>query len=135
MRRTLIAGVGVVALVLFAAATVTAKGGGPTRAGVTAHGWTCFDPAPVPGELAMVHCVHPNTDLDALLAGTLAAVPSLNFDLDGVFVGTEILKRADLGSDARPCRQGTQPDGTYEPVDFSGDGVPEYYSCHHNNDV
>ncbi|MGH8944675.1 MAG: hypothetical protein ACRDVL_00820 [Acidimicrobiia bacterium] len=80
--------------------------------------------------------MHPNTDFDVLLAGELPSVPSLDFSADdGAFIGTEILIRADLGSDERPCPQGTEPDGMYEAVDFSGDGIPEYFSCHHNNEL
>lgn len=118
-----------VALVLVLAGTASARGSGQTQARAEAHGWTCF-----PGDI-MIHCVHPNTDLDALIEGGLPSVPSLNFGLpDGQrFLGTEILKRADLGADDRPCRQGTEPDGTYEAVDFGGAPGPEYYSCHHNN--
>jgi len=108
---------------------VHAKGNGLAQGAIEARGWTCF-----PGDI-MIHCVHPNTDLDALGAGQLASVPSLNFSLPNGerFLGTEILIRADLGSDSRPCRQGTEPDGTYEAVDFGGAPGPEYYSCHHNN--
>jgi len=111
--------------------TVLAKGNGLTQASIEARGWTCF-----PGDV-MVHCVHPNTDIDALVAGALASVPSLNFALPdgGTFLGTEILIRADLGRDDRPCPQGTEPDGTYEAVDFGGAPGPEYYSCHHNNEL
>ena len=89
-----------------------------------------------PGDI-MIHCVHPNTNIDALVAGELPSVPSLNFALpDGeLFLGTEILIRADLGADDRPCGQGTEPDGTYEAVDFGGAPGPEYYSCHHNNNL
>ncbi len=117
------------ALLLAASGTASAKGVGLTQAKVEARGWTCF-----PGDV-MIHCVHPNTDIDALVGGELPSVPSLNFGLpDGeTFLGTEILIRADLGSDDRPCRQGTEPDGTYEAVDFGGAPGPEYYSCHHNN--
>jgi hypothetical protein len=106
-----------------------AKGEGLTQAAVAERGWECF-----PSDI-MIHCVHPNTDVDALLAGELASVPSLNFAApDGArFLGTEVLIRADLGDDERPCRQGTEPDGTYEAVDFGGAPGPEYYSCHHNN--
>jgi hypothetical protein len=116
---------------LILSAPVLAKGNGLTQARVEARGWACF-----PGDI-MIHCVHPNTDIDALVAGELPSVPSLNFALpDGRrFLGTEILKRADLGADDRPCRQGTEPNGTYEAVDFGGAPGPEYYSCHHNNDL
>lgn len=122
------------ALLLGGATTALAKGEGLTQAEVEARGWACF-----PGDI-MIHCVHPNTNVDAFVAGRLASLPSLNFALpDGAtFLGTEILIRADLGDEARPCRQGTEPDGTYEAppsLDFDGDGLPEYYSCHHNNDV
>jgi hypothetical protein len=119
----------VVMTALVACAAAFAKGNGLTQSGVEARGWTCF-----PGDL-MIHCVHPNTDIDALVAGELASAPSLNFALpDGEqYLGTEILIRADLGSDDRPCRQGTEPDLTYEAVDFGGAPGPEYYSCHHNN--
>ena len=117
-------------VVALAPAAALAKGEGLTRADVEARGWACF-----PGDV-MVHCVHPNTDLDALGAGQLASVPSLNFSLgDGRFLGTEILKRADLGADERRCRQGTEPDLTYEAVDFGGAPGPEYWSCHHNNEL
>lgn len=109
---------------------VSAKGNGLTPAKLEATGWTCFPPPPG----VMTHCVRPNTNIDALFAGTLASVPSRNF-LGTRFIGTEVLIRADLGADDRPCRQGTEADGTYEAVDFSGDGVPEYYSCHHNNEL
>ena len=116
---------------LIMSGTVLAKGNGLTQANVEARGWACF-----PGDI-MIHCVHPNTDIDALIAGELPSVPSLNFALpDGErFLGTEILIRADLGADDRPCRQGTEPDGTYEAVDFGGAPGPEYYSCHHNNNL
>jgi hypothetical protein len=120
-----------VALLLAVSGTAAAKGGGLTQAKVESHGWACF-----PGDV-MTHCVHPNTDLDALIEGRLPSVPSLNFAFpDGErFLGTELLIRADLGSDARPCRQGTEPDLTYEAVDFGGAPGPEYYSCHHNNQL
>lgn len=125
---------------LCAALTVVVTGTGlatgPDRAKLEARGWLCFPPIPgVPGpEGRVTHCVHPNTDVEALLAGTLASVPSLNFE-GSRYLGTEVLIRADLGADDRPCRQGTEPDGTYEAVDFSDppDGIPEYFSCHHNN--
>lgn len=119
------------ALLLVTVGTALAKGGGLSQAKVEANGWLCF-----PGDI-MIHCVRPNTDVDALVAGRLPSVPSLNFALpDGErFLGTENLIRADLGSDDRPCRQGTEPDGTYEAVDFGGAPGPEYYSCHHNNVV
>lgn len=113
-------------------------GGGSSMAKLVDQGWECF-----PGDV-MIHCVHPNTDLDALIAGTLPSVPSLNFALaDRRFLGTEILTRADLGDDARPCNQGTEPEEevgkrtvrTYEAVDFGGAPGPEYYSCHHNNEL
>ncbi|MGH3442551.1 MAG: hypothetical protein ACRDUY_11035 [Nitriliruptorales bacterium] len=119
------------ALLLAAGGTASAKGNALTQAKVEARGWACF-----PGDV-MIHCVHPNTDIDALVAGELPSVPSLNFALpDGErFLGTEILIRADLGDDERPCRQGTEADGTYEAVDFGGAPGPEYYSCHHNNEV
>lgn len=130
MKRLVLTLVLSVVTLLVASGTVVAKGNGLTPAKLEAQGWTCFPPPPD----VMTHCVHPNMDLDALLAGRLASVPSRNF-LGTRFIGTEILKRADLGSDSRPCRQGTEPDGTYEPVDFSGDGVPEYFSCHHNNEL
>jgi hypothetical protein len=119
-------------LLLGATSTASAKGGGLTLAKVQGHGWDC-----VPSEI-MIHCVHPNYDVDAFLAGQLASLPSLNFSSDGTFLGTEILIRADLGDESRPCRQGTEPDGTYEAplsLDFNGDGKADYYSCHHNNDV
>lgn len=131
MRRT-VSVAAVAALVLLAVTgTVAAKGNGLTAAKVEQRGWACF-----PGDV-MIHCVHPNTDLDALIEGRLSSVPSLNFALpDGErFLGTETLIRADHGSDERPCRQGTEPDGTYEAVDFGGAPGPEYYSCHHNNDL
>jgi hypothetical protein len=127
-----------VALLLVASGTVFAKGGGLTQADVEASGWSCF-----PGDI-MIHCVHPLPDIDAWLAafvaGELPSVPSLNFSLPNGerFLGTEILIRADLGDDDRPCRQGTEPDGTYEApasLDFDGDGEAEYYSCHRNNEL
>jgi hypothetical protein len=129
------------ALLLLVTSTGSAKDG-PSMATLTSQGWTCF-----PGGI-MIHCVHPNTDVDALFASELPSVPSLNFSLPAGerFLGTEILIRADLGSDGRPCNQGTEPEETdekgrtfrtYEPVDFSDplDGIPEYYSCHHNNEL
>jgi hypothetical protein len=131
MRRLALALVLSAVTFLMVSGTVLAKGNGLTQAGVEARGWVCF-----PGDI-MIHCVHPNTDLDALIAGELATVPSLNFALPSGdrFLGTEILIRADLGTDDRPCRQGTEPDGTYEAVDFGGAPGPEYYSCHHNNEL
>lgn len=125
---------------MLAAGTAAAGGGGPNMAKLVEQGWDCF-----PGEV-MIHCTHPSIDLDALIAGTLPSVPSVNFALaDHRFLGTEILIRADLGDDGRPCNQGTEPEEivgqrtvrTYEAVDFSfpPDGIPEYYSCHHNNDL
>ena len=131
--------VALAAVVATLAAGTAAAGGGPSMAKLVDQGWDCF-----PGDV-MIHCTHPNTDLDALIAGTLPSVPSLNFALDDQrFLGTEILIRADLGDGGRPCNQGTEPEETvgkrtlrtYEAVDFSfpPDGVPEYYSCHHNND-
>lgn len=116
---------------LIMSGTVFAKGNGLTQTSVEARGWACF-----PGDI-MIHCVPPNTDIDGLIAGELPSVPSLNFALpDGErFLGTEILIRADLGADDRPCRQGTEADGTYEAVDFGGAPGPEYYSCHHNNNL
>lgn len=112
-------------LLLWTAGTAGAKGE-LTQADVEARGWVCF-----PGDV-MVHCVHPNTIFEPLPP----SLPSLNFSLsDGAFIGTENLIRADLGSDDRPCGQGTEEDGTYEPVDFTGDDVPEYFSCHHNNEL
>jgi len=134
MKRLVVTLVLAGALLLVAVSTGSAKGG-PDRVKLESAGWMCFDPPPLPGELPIVHCVHPNTDIDALFAGALASVPSSNFDLAGNFLGTEILIRADLGDDERPCNQGTEADGTYQPVDFSGDGEPEYFSCHHNNEV
>lgn len=122
-----------------ALAAGTAGGsGGPDMKKLVGQGWECF-----PGDV-MIHCVHPNTDIDALIAGSLPSVPSLNFSLGELrFLGTEILIRADLGDDGRPCNQGTEPleqvgkrqVRTYEAVDFGGAPGPEYYSCHHNNEV
>lgn len=131
MKRLALAFVLVAVPFLMVSGTVFAKGNGLTQATVEQRGWTCF-----PGDV-MVHCVHLNTNIDALVAGELPSVPSLNFALpDGEnFLGTEILIRADLGADDRPCRQGTEPNGTYEAVDFGGAPGPEYYSCHHNNEL
>jgi hypothetical protein len=128
MTRPIVALLAITGLLAFGGEAL-GKGGGLTAAEIEARGWACF-----PGDI-MIHCVHPNTDLDALIAGELASVPSLNFALpDGRrFLGTELLIRADLGSSERPCRQGTEPDGTYEAVDFGGAPGPEYYSCHHDN--
>ena len=71
------------------------------------------------------------------MLGRLAAVPSLNFALPNGerFLGTEILKPADLGSDSRPCRQGTEPDLTCEAVDFGGAPGPECSTCDHNHQL
>jgi hypothetical protein len=119
------------AAVLVACSIAFAKGDGLTMAEIQARGWTCF-----PSDF-MFHCVHPDTDIQALFSGQLASVPTFNFaNPDGEhFLGTEILIRADLGDDGRPCHEGLplHVDGTYEARDFNGDGVPEYYACHHND--
>lgn len=137
MKR-LVASVVLTGALALLATSSTAAAGGPSMAKLISQGWECF-PGPI-----MIHCVHPNTDVDALVAGKLPSVPSLNFSLDGErYLGTEILIRADLGDDGRPCNQGTEPEETvgkrtvrtYEPVDFGGAPGPEYYSCHHNNEV
>ena len=118
------------AMLLASSTTIFAKGNGVTMSDVIARGWTCF-----PSDY-MWHCVHPNTDLNALFTGQLASVPVYTFaNPDGErFLGTEILIRADLGSDSRPCPAGYPlQDGTFEARDFGGAPGPEYYACHHNN--
>ncbi len=119
------------ALLLVVTSTAFAKGNGLSQAKVEERGWACFPPPPG----LIVHCSPPNTDIAALFAGDLASVTSLNFDVTGeTFLGTEVLIRADLFH-GQPCPQGTFPGGEYEPVDFDGDGVPEYFSCHHFNEL
>lgn len=124
----------VVALVLAFAGTAVAKENGLSQSKLEQRGWTCF-PGPT-----IVHCLSPNTDIGALVAGDLPSVPSLNFAVEGgSFIGTETMIRADLFN-GQPCPQGGfqgefNENGQYERVDVNLDGSIDYYSCLHNNEV
>lgn len=91
------------------------------------------------------HCIPPGENVEAVLAGEAPSAPSLNWECDvpddplcdgfalsftgppeGThFVGTENGIRADLYA-GQPC-----PRNTPVPIDFTGDGNPDYVFCHH----
>jgi hypothetical protein len=92
------------------------------------------------------HCIPPGEDIEAVLTGQAASAPSVNYGCEAsddplcdgfavsltgppagtVFVGTENGIRADLYA-GQPCPR----DDAAAPIDFTGDGVPDYVFCHH----
>jgi len=134
MKRLAVGLVLLGALLLALSSTATAKGDpqGPTK-----QQWLCVL------DLGTWHCVPPTEKL-AVVAGQ-PSLPSVNFECDvpgdplcdgfalsftgppeGThFAGTENGIRADLYA-GQPC-----PQATPVPIDFTGDGIPDYVFCHH----
>lgn len=90
---------------------------------LTNAGWLCF----IPGGFVEVHCASPG----AMIADE--TFPFMVFDTtdptdeNAVLLGAEHIIRADLYR-GQPCAA-NQGD-VYEPLDFTGDGVADYYACH-----
>lgn len=121
MRRLLgaIAATSVLALAL--ASPAAAHGLSPHR--LFLAGWECFNV-----EGLGVHCAPP---------GHHASTPTLTFlvfdtsdphSMDAPLAGTELLIRADLYA-GQPCA--ADGGGMYHELDMTGDGVTDYYACHH----
>jgi hypothetical protein len=115
-----------VALFIAAASISLAAVGGATAQGVTpdqlvAAGWTCFlDPPAAPTRTA---CSDPGHGRP--VPGDQNAPPSYNFklfNLDGSFIGTSHLIRADLYS-GQPCPPTGAPYFLIAPIG--------YYRCEH----
>lgn len=106
-----------------AAREVEALAGGNTPGHLQEHGWSC---AVIIG---LVHCFNPT----GLQFGK-PVIPVWVYDgqditsFDADFLGTEHIIRADLYA-GQPC---APEDGDpYDPLDLTGDGVTDYYACHH----
>jgi len=116
-----------VALFIAAASISLAAVGGATAQGVTAEqlvaaGWTCF-PDPPGGPPTRTVCSDPGHGRP--VPGDLDAPPSYNFklfNLDGSFMGTSHLIRADLYS-GQPCPPTGAPYFFIAPIG--------YYRCEH----
>ncbi len=138
--RLLVAGLAATAALAMGAGTALADKGEPQ--GPKKQQWLCAL------DLRTWHCIPPGEDVEAVLAGEAASAPSLNWECDvpddplcdGLalsftgppdgthFVGTENGVRADLYA-GQPCPRNTPPGPV--PVDFTGDGIPDYVFCHH----
>lgn len=113
-RAALLALAGTLALAALVAVPAWAKG--PTPETLSAAGWVCFQP-PVP----RIVCGNPGVGVP--FPGNPDPPPSYNlltFDLDGAFLGTVHLIRADLYA-SQPC---PRSDGPYVFIDLIG-----YYEC------
>ncbi|NJD29487.1 MAG: hypothetical protein FIA92_14485 [Chloroflexi bacterium] len=121
MRRILGAIAVASVLSLIVAGTAAAHGLNPHR--LFLAGWECFNV-----EGLGVHCAEPGHH------ARTANIVFLVFDTDdphstdAPFAGTELLIRADLYH-GQPCA--TDGGGTYHELDLTGDGVTDYFACHH----
>ncbi len=88
-----------------------ANGEKPPMERLADRGWEC----PIIGEY---HCFNPGSGKSM----NTSSLQVLVFELDGKFLGTEVLWRADLYA-GQPCPQ----DDILTPADL---GIP-YYACHH----
>lgn len=108
------------ALVLFVAIGSSATAGGVSPEKLVKAGWLCEN---IEGQ---VHCFPPGD------SSSSASISVRVFDTpdpgaaEADFLGTELVIRADLFA-GQPC---PQDGGAYAPLDFTGDGQPEYYACH-----
>ncbi len=109
-------------LVVLPAQPVAARGNGPAQ--LVKAGWLCL---PFPS-LGGVYCMPPGAFISsetvtARIFDTLDPVAS-----DAPFLGTALFVRVDLYN-GQPCTQ--QVLDSYIPLDFTGDGVTDYYGCWH----
>ena len=109
-------------LVALLAQPVAAQGNGPAQ--LVKAGWLCL---PFPS-LGGVYCMPPG----AFIASE--TVTARSFDTldpnasDAPYLGTAMFVRADLYN-GQPCPQ--RGLDSYIPLDFTGDGVTDYYGCWH----
>ena len=120
MRRITVTIVAVL-LVALMAHPVAARGNGPAQ--LAKAGWLCLSF----GSLG-VHCMPPGAfvsseTVNARVFDTLDPNAS-----DAPYLGTALFVRADLYH-GQPCPQMGMDQ--YIPLDFTGDGVTDYYGCWH----
>jgi hypothetical protein len=122
-RRFILTLFSLLALTLVMSQGALAKGNSPGQ--LSDQGWFCFDPDG-PGPLT-IHCWPPGTGASSAVI-TLKVFDTLNpADTDAVYLGNEILLRADL-CQGQPCPQNGLDH--YEPLDLNGDSTIDYYACH-----
>lgn len=90
-----------------------ANQGKPSMENLVAHGWDC----PILGEY---HCFNP-VSVNSM---NTSSIQVLVFELNGKFLGTEVLWREDL------YLHGMQPCPADEILTPDDIGIP-YYACHH----
>ena len=121
MRNTIVMLVTVLSIALLAQ-PAAAQGNGPAQ--LVKAGWLCL---PFPG-LGGVYCMPPGAFISsetvtARIFDTLDPTAS-----EAAFLGTAMFVRADLYK-GQPCPQ--QDPGSYIPLDFTGDGITDFYGCWH----
>ena len=121
MRKIIVMLVAVL-LVALLAQPVAAQGNGPAQS--VKAGWLCL---PFPS-LGGVYCMPPGAFISsetvtARIFDTLDSTAS-----EAAFLGTAMFVRADLYN-GQPCPQ--QRLASYIPLDFTGDGVTDFYGCWH----
>lgn len=116
MRRIIFAIMFVIALL---AKPVQARGGGLAQ--LMQAGWLC-----VPFDSLGVHCMPPGAFISSETITARVFDATDPTDSDAPFLGTALFVRADLYN-SQPCPQ--QGLSQYIPLDFTGDGVTDYYGC------
>jgi hypothetical protein len=111
-----------VLLVALLAQPVTAQGNGPAQ--LVKAGWLCL---PFPS-LGGVYCMPPGSFISSETV-TARIFDTLDPNASGAqFLGTAMFVRADLYN-GQPCPQ--KGLASYIPLDFTGDGVTDFYGCWH----
>ena len=121
MRKIIVMLIAVL-LVALLAQPVAAQGNGPAQ--LVKAGWLCL---PFPS-LGGVYCMPPGAFISsetvtARIFDTLDSTAS-----EAAFLGTTMFVHADLYT-GQPCPQ--QGLASYIPLDFTGDGVTDFYGCWH----
>jgi len=121
MRRIIISIIAVL-LVALLAQPVAAQGNGPAQ--LVKGGWLCL---PFPS-LGGVYCMPPGAFISSETV-TARVFDTLDpYASDASYLGTALFVRADLHN-GQPCPQ--QGLDQYIPLDFTGDGITDYYGCWH----
>jgi len=109
-------------LVALTAQPVATQGNGPAQ--LVKAGWLCL---PFPS-LGGVYCMAPGAFISSETV-TARAFDTLDPNTsDAPYIGTALFMRADLYNSQSCPQMGMDP---YIPLDFTGDGVTDYYGCWH----